>query len=125
MKGRVGTILLFVTIVMVRSRTKARPATHATAHAHATTTTRRLDGLRPYRPCHCLNLPLQRKPWRSTYIQTIIATKSGIRMRISSFDSSSVAIPLKQARRLSLLCLGNLPKTAFSENIAAEQLVEA
>jgi hypothetical protein len=119
MKGRVGTILLFVTIVMVRSRTKARPATHAT------TTTRRLDGLRPYRPCHCLNLPLQRKPWRSTYIQTIIATKSGIRMRISSFDSSSVAIPLKQARRLSLLCLGNSPKTAFSENIAAEQLVEA
>ena len=38
MKGRVGAILFFVTIFMVRSRPKAKPATHAAAHAHATTT---------------------------------------------------------------------------------------
>jgi hypothetical protein len=38
MKGRVGTILLFVTIFMVRSRPKAKSATRAAAHAHATTT---------------------------------------------------------------------------------------
>ena len=39
MKGRVGTILLFVTIFMVRSRSKAKAATDTAAHAHATTTT--------------------------------------------------------------------------------------
>ena len=40
MKGGVGTILLFVTIFMVRSRPKAKPATHAaSAQAHSTSTT--------------------------------------------------------------------------------------
>ena len=38
MKRRVGAILLFVTIFMVRSRPKAKPATHAAAHTHTTTT---------------------------------------------------------------------------------------
>ena len=39
MKGRVVTILLFVTTIMVRSRPKAKPAAHAaSAHTHATAT---------------------------------------------------------------------------------------
>jgi hypothetical protein len=37
MKGRVGTILLFVTIFMVGTRPKAKPAAHAAAHTIATT----------------------------------------------------------------------------------------
>jgi hypothetical protein len=36
-RGRVGAILLFVTIFMARSRSRAKPATYPAAHAHATT----------------------------------------------------------------------------------------
>src|SRR4051812_23508900 len=35
--GSVGTILLFVTILMVRSRSNGKSTTHTAAHAHATT----------------------------------------------------------------------------------------
>ena len=41
MKGRVGTVLLLVTIFVVRSRPKAKPATHAAPHSHAHATTTR------------------------------------------------------------------------------------
>ena len=39
MKGRVVTILLFVTTIMVRFRPKAKPAAHAAAHAPPSTAT--------------------------------------------------------------------------------------
>ena len=38
MKRRVGATFLFVTIFMVRSRSRAKPATHAAAHTHTTAT---------------------------------------------------------------------------------------
>ena len=45
MKRRVGAILLFVTIFMVRSRPKAKPATHAAAHATTTSSALTAFGL--------------------------------------------------------------------------------
>ena len=35
------------------------------------------------------------KAWRSTCVQTVFATRRGIRKRIPSFDSADVAVPLK------------------------------